>query len=272
MAPSPTFQKMTKAFNMLHISPDLYLRYFLGFQIIKNIQGTKPCKILDVGGKNGLLGHFIKSAKLPYKLFVSDILPDEKATPTLCDKYIKENFLKNKLKTQSFDFVTSFDVLEHVNNKTRFLEQIARVGKIAILSAPFKSPQINKAETLVNDFFKQYTNRDHPWLKEHFQVNLPHQKWFETFLKKRNYHFKTFGSNNLSNWLLFMLPNLTPSFFQINSTKLHEINRYYNKHFDKLGDLAPPYYRNIYIFGKNNTKIDKSIQTIPKKSTKPIPT
>ena len=235
--------------ELIKLSPDFYLRYYLGFEIIKKTWGKKSCQILDVGGRGGILGDFIRNENLPYKLTVLDILPDDKNSPTVCDNYIQADFLKEKI-NGNFDVVTSFDVLEHIEEKEKFLAKFLKLGKIAILAAPFESSEVREAERLANNFFLKYTGKDHPWLKEHFEAKLPKKKWFEDFLKKKSYGFFNLSSNCLPNWLFFVLPNFLPAFIEVNHAELQDINRYYNRNFLNLGDLKHPGYRDFYIISK----------------------
>jgi len=241
-------------------SPDFYTRYFLGFRIIKKIQGSEPCRILDVGGRGSILSDFIKNKQLPYKLSVIDILPDDKKKPTVCDQYIKRDFLKSSFKDKEFDFVVSFDVLEHISDKDIFVGKMLEAGRTVILAAPFESPEVREAEKLANNFFLRYAGKKHPWLKEHLKAELPKRGWLEDFLKRKGYFYRSLGSNNLSNWLLFILPNFIPAFFQVDFAKVQKINRFYNRNFLTIGDFDLPAYREIYVISKNKTKVINSLR------------
>jgi len=236
-------------------SPDFYTRHFLGFQIIKKIQGDKLCRILDIGGKMGILGKLIKKENLPYNLTVIDTLPDDKRNPTICDQYIKRDFLKSNFKDKEFDFVVSFDVLEHINDKDIFVEKTLGAGRTVVLTAPFASPEVIEAEKLASNFFLKYTGKKHPWLKEHLKAKLPEKRWMESFLKRRRCFSRSFGSNNLSNWLLFILPNFIPTFFSVELSKIYAINRFYNQNFAKIGDFDPPFYREIYVISRDKSRV-----------------
>lgn len=240
--------------QLIALSPDLYTRYFLVFKIIESVFGKKEIEILDAGGKEGLLGRFIKEKGYPYKLTILDILPPDRKKKN----YVQGDICKAPFGDKKFDVVTSCDLLEHIKYKDRskaILEMLRVSKNLVILTAPFSSKEVKKAEGLANDFFQKYTGKGHPWLKEHFKVELPEGKWLEGLLKKRGCYFQDFGSNNLSNWLFFILPNFMPSFFQVDIAKLQEFNRFYNLNFKKLGDFDPPTYRKIYIIGKDKSKI-----------------
>jgi GT2 family glycosyltransferase/ubiquinone/menaquinone biosynthesis C-methylase UbiE len=233
--------------------PDLYLRHLYALKIIKKIQKNKPCNILDIGGKESILGHFIKKEKLPYNLTVIDIRPNNVNQPTTCNQYIQANFLEHKFSTKQFDIAISLDVLEHIQDKQKFIEKIFKVSKKSIISAPFNSQKVKQAERILNNFFFKYSGKNHPWLKEHLKNKLPEQKWLEKTIFKQNYFFKKIGLNNIENWLIFMLSNFLFSSLNINTDKIKDLNHYYNSHYNKLGDSETPNYRNFYIISKNKT-------------------
>lgn len=254
--------------KLISLCPDFYLRYFSTFEIIKKIKGNKPCNVLDVGGRNGILGDFIKNEKLPYKLTILDILPNDKNNPTTCDNYLTIDFFKQEI--PSYDFIISLDTLEHIFDKEKFIKKILSKSKNVIISAPFDSLEVTKTEKIANDFYKTYKKSDHPWLKEHFQSKLPQEKWFENFLKKQNCHIVKIGSNNINNWLSFMLPNFLPSYFKINNPdQIEEINQFYNQNYQKLGDSISPTYRNIYFISQNKSILNK-LNLIPTNLIDPI--
>lgn len=242
--------------NLEYLSPDLYLRYHYGFEIIKNLQKNQPCQILDVGGRGGIMGNFIKKEKLPYSLTIIDDLPDNKSK-TICDKYIRQNFLSFNV-NQKFDYVVNFDVLEHIQEKKVFVEKCLSLCDTFIITAPFKSKYNNMAENIVDQYFLKYKNIHHPWLIEHFKQGLPELTWLKNFLRSNKINFQILNSNNIENWVNFMLPNLISTFFPTNIKKLEKINQFYNKNYKELGDTISPTYRKIIIASS------KKLISIPK--------
>lgn len=237
-----------------NLSPDLYLRYLYGFEIIKKIQKNKPCRIIDVGGRAGIMGDFIKKEKLPYNLTIIDVLPDIKNKNTICDKYIQQDFLTFSTETK-FDYLVTFDVLEHVNDKNIFINKCLSLCNSLILSAPFKSDIVDKAEHIVDEYFFKYKGIHHPWLKEHFEQGLPEINWLKDFLNSKKIKFKILDSNNIENWVDFMLPNQIPELFPIDTKKLKQINQYYNQNYQYLGDATSPSYRKIVVTLSNNKTV-----------------
>lgn len=232
--------------NLEYLSPDLYLRYIYGFEIIKNFQKDNPCRILDVGGKSGILGDLIKQEGLPYTLTVIDSLPDEKSKTTVCDKYIQQDFLKYKTDTK-FDYLVTFDVFEHVKDRETFIKNCLSLSKNLVLTAPFQSNITNSAEVMVDNYFLRYKGTHHPWLREHFEQGLPKESWLRNFLDSQKIKYQVIESNNIENWVNFMLPNLLPALYTVDTQKLYQVNQYYNQNYQNLGDNTRPTYRKIFV-------------------------
>lgn len=251
---------MKKNIILESLSPDLYLRYHYGFEIIKNFQKDKACKILDVGGKSGIMGDMIKKEKLPYTLTVIDSLPDDVTKTTVCDKYIQQDFLKYKTDTK-FNYLVTFDVLEHVHDKEIFINKCLSLCDSLILTAPFKSDITSAAENIVDQYFLKYKGIHHPWLKEHFEQGLPDITWLKDLLNSRKIKFEILESNNIENWVNFMLPNQLPELYGVNTKNLNQLNLYYNQNYQDLGDKTYPTYRKIF------TTLPNGKTAIPEKFT-----
>ncbi len=259
-------KKLSK--KLLSYAPDIYTRYYLGIKVIEALRGKRKTRILDIGGRAGIFGKFIKLYDLPYTLDIIDIRKDPKNNPTLCDKYIQGDFLAKDLKT-IYDFTTSFDVLEHIKNKEKFIDKLLDVSNSSIITAPFDSSLVRESEIIVNELFKKYTGKYHPWLKEHTQFKLPDKKWLENYLGINDIKYLKIGSNNLCNWVTTILPNLIPAYFQVNTKHIENLNYFYNKNFIKLGDCRKPCYRYTYIISKKKIYNKKLEKLLKKSDVKP---
>jgi len=243
--------------NLKTLSPDLYLRYYSIFNIIKSSQKNLACIILDVGGRAGILGDLIKQEKLPYKLEVLDVLKDTSDKKTTCDLYIRGNI--KQLKNKKYDYVISLDTLEHVKEKNKFLNDLTGLAPTLILCAPFYSKEIVDAEKNLNNYYKNFTQKNHLWLNEHLKFGLPNREDLYKLAKKNKLFIEESGSNSINNWLAFMRPNLLPAMTPIDNKIVSEINVFYNEHYQELGDLQGDCYRRVFILSQNkialNTKL-----------------
>ncbi|MCX6709039.1 MAG: class I SAM-dependent methyltransferase [Candidatus Woesearchaeota archaeon] len=93
--------------------------------IKENIELSKTTKVLEVGAGNGYFSHYLEDS---CDLLATDV---NKETLTLNPTKNKKVCDVNKLpfKNNSFDVVTSFDILHHVNNPERAVKEITRVSK-----------------------------------------------------------------------------------------------------------------------------------------------
>jgi len=124
--------------------------------------------ILDVGGGVDALGKFIKNKVTVTNLKSGDILADGRELP---------------LKDNSFDVVTSIDVIEHVPQKDRkkFIGELLRIArKRVIISAPLGTKQHLEAEKKLAILFKEKKMKS-DFLEEHVERGLP------TFVELKNY-------------------------------------------------------------------------------------
>lgn len=235
------------------LPPDAFSRYFIIELVLKKIFATKPITILDVGGRDNPLWAMIKQDNLPYDLTVIDILPANQFSKNY--DYTRGDALNMDFSDNSFDCVISVDVLEHIpeNSKEAFINQCLRVAKdLVIIAAPFQSVETDYSEHIANDLYKKLFGRGHKWLSEHFKANKPQKEFLENLLKSKKLKFVSFGSNNLENWLLTILPNLLSEKISINKISLENFNSYFNTNLFELNDFSPRGYRSFYIIAKRN--------------------
>jgi len=232
----------------LKLNFDLYTRNYYIAKFIQAI-GASSLKVLDVGGRGGLLKNFLNSTT---DLTVLDLMKNDFSEKN----YIVGNILDSKIPDRSFDVVTSSDLLEHINEKDRprALKEMFRISKdLVIIAAPFYSDNTERTERAANEFYKRLYDEDHPWLKEHFESVLPKKENLENFLGKNNYQYYSIGSNNLDLWELMQYFIFFCSKFSPGREKYYDVIRFYNEDFHKLGDSLEPTYRSIYFISKNNS-------------------
>ncbi|GIV83479.1 MAG: hypothetical protein KatS3mg052_0486 [Candidatus Roseilinea sp.] len=140
---------------------DLYERHQVVAQMIA-WRGGEVRRILDVGGRVGLLSRFVAYPVVSVNVdgsgdvqYGGDCLPFAPA---------------------SFDVVTAIDTLEHLPRERRlgFVQDCLRVARRAvILAAPFGSPGHAESEARLNALHTQLIGRPHPYLSEHIAYGLP---------------------------------------------------------------------------------------------------
>lgn len=217
-------------------------------------EGEERFTVLDVGGYKGKTGEFLP-----------------KDTTTILDVFdVKEkNYVKGDgtnllLKDQSFDFVVSFDVLEHIGRKDRekFVKECSRVAKEGFfLCCPFENGKgaTANSEKNLNAIYKQLKKEDHSWLKEHIDNGLPTDEEIEEILKENGLYFTKRYSNTLQNWVYLQMIFFYADALDVISIEAGKLNRYYNDNLYGFEDSVnrQQAYRVIYFIAKDKDTMDK---------------
>ena len=215
--------------------------------INKNRNNGENFRILDVGGRGNWMKKFFPNDEVFYLDPFLD--SDDK-------NFIKGDGCAMPLENESFDWVVSTDVFEHIPNEKRkaFFEENLRVSKKGvILVAPFFSKEVEQAEINANENFKSLHNgSDHIWLREHIENGLPSMFDFENLLKEKNISFQKLYNNGLFLWqFLIGLEFLTDENLNDDTRKeLEKFNYFYNTEVFPF-DNNEPSYRKIYFIKKD---------------------
>ena len=243
----PNDQSISIPKNLVDLEPARVSRYLITANLIK--QATSDItysKILDLGGKKGLLREFgIKST-------IIDIEDSED------ENYIKGSALDMPFKDNSFDVVVSCDVLEHILSKDRekFIQEAMRVTNgFVIICAPFNNSDVSESEKKANTFYKNISSENHRWLIEHIENGLPDMVKIEKFLKDQKYSYKFYRHLSLKIWDLTTKIHFLNAVFgdskDINSLSKKIYLKYYN---DLCGlDYSDTGYRTFLVLNKNGS-------------------
>jgi hypothetical protein len=140
---------------------DLYERHHVVARLIA-AHGQRDARVLDVGGRSGLLARFISCRVMSVNVDGSgDVSCDGGYLP----------FVEG-----AFDVVTAIDTLEHLPRHRRldFVRECLRVSaKVTILAAPFGSPEHAESEARLNRLYTALHGAPHRYLSEHVQHGLP---------------------------------------------------------------------------------------------------
>jgi hypothetical protein len=221
----------------------------------KNRKGNEKLKILDVGGR----GNWMKKFFPEDDVFYLDPFLDSED-----ENFIKGDGCNMPLVDESFDWVVSTDVFEHIPKEKRknFLEENLRVAKLGVvLVAPFYSPAVAQAEINANENYKMLHNgEDHIWLKEHIENGLPEMIEFENLLEEKAVSFQKLQNNRLFLWQLLL--GMEFLIEENMSDELHsnhqKFNYFYNTEVFPF-DNQDPSYRKIYFIKKSNELKDLEI-------------
>lgn len=161
--------------------------------------------LLDVGGHPGTFARRFSEALPRWKCTTVDTVEDR------LDGYTIGSALDLPFEDDSFDVVTSIDVLEHISprNRSLFLSELCRVCRsTVIIAAPFHHETTARLESLLDNSHKNVLGTPHPWLNEHVVNGLP--KFREIFEAMPRTHgiVEAVKNYSLSNWLTWQILHL----------------------------------------------------------------
>lgn len=179
-------------------------------------------RILDVGGYGGATKAFHPNDDVT----VLDVFDVEEKD------YIKGDATKMTFEDDSFDFVVSFDVFEHIPRELRnnFVSECKRVAsRGVIIAAPVGTVTNTFAEKTVNELYKKLFAEDHRWLKEHIDYRLPEPGLSYELLKKNGLISIEFASNYTPLWVAMQESIFAASKFGTMSLKIDGLYQEYNE-------------------------------------------
>lgn len=242
---------------------DQFSRQHIVSSVINNLRSPGVIfTILDVGGYKGNTNKFLPNDKLT----VLDVFDVQETG------YIKGNALAMEFENGSFDFVASFDVLEHISAAERntFLAECMRVARRGVLiAAPQYTEENALSEVSLNHLYKTMHGKNHEWLEEHINYGLPEFDKLEIRAKKAGGHTFSLCSNDTEMWYLMQGAIFVNSKYPQSAGELIELNRYYNVHFTfDGGDITKQSYRRIFCVFKDSKDQQQVASTFAKKTLK----
>jgi len=218
--------------------------------------------ILEVGGRGNFLKRF---------------LPQDQITILDVDDSGEENYVKGDgrqlpFKNRSFDLVVSTDVLEHIppGDRKKYLKEQVRVCKTAIiLSGPLYQPDVARLEKKSNDYYRDLTGEEHPWLKEHVNYGLPKAEDIEAIFTKHHLAITKSWNQRIDLWSQMVLIDLlvaTAYTLEVEKAFLKLSHHYNSKIFPF--DCDPGGYRTIYTAIRGD-RVPKTIARKPYQTIDP---
>lgn len=179
--------------------------------------------ILDVGGYKGATAKFQSKDDVTI-LDVYDV--DE-------PDYIKGDGTSLTFESDSYDYVVSFDALEHVKGEGReqFISEMIRVAKYGvILTFPLRNADNEAAERQLNKLYKKLYGKQHPWLKEHIDYVLPDISGVQKILDNKELKSRMLFSNRIDSWFALQSAMfITSANIDFAGSAMRKLNAEYNK-------------------------------------------
>lgn len=225
--------------EVLELPFDQYQRYRLVSDLIGRLPKGEALRVLDVGGRTGILRSFLPLDRVE----LVDLEPSD--VPGL----VLGTGSQLPFREGAFDVVAAFDTLEHVPpaGRTAFLDECARVAKgWVFIAGPYRTPEVDEAEELLQSFLHSKLQLRHRYLEEHRTHGLPVRAHVEARFRELGGAVESFGHGNLDRWVALMCmemymdadPGLRPiaaRFFRFYNERLY------------ASDHALPVYRHVVV-------------------------
>lgn len=226
----------------LRLPFDQYQRYRIVADAVEILRGEDGAlRILDVGGGEGAILRFLSGDDVTV-LDLSD-LPE---VPGL----VKGDATALPFDDESFDYVTSVDVYEHIEPaaRERYLSELRRTARRGVLlAAPFDSEMVRAAERVANEVHRSLHLADNVWLGEHAANGLPRLEEARKFFEERGDSVSVLPNGYIPHWLAMLCLTFYGSKLGGESSGLlDDVTAFYNEFMYGL-DNTEPCYRHLLI-------------------------
>jgi hypothetical protein len=232
---------------------DQYQRYRLVSDLLGELRATTvrrtPLRVLDVGGRTGLLRRFLDD---PVTLV--DLEPAAEPGLVLGDGGALP------FADASFDVVAAFDTLEHVPPSARsaFVSECRRVARSwVVLAGPYHSERVAEAEELLKAFLREKLGVEHRYLDEHRAHGLPDRARVTAELEALGGRVASFGHANMDRWLVAMCLSLYLDEDPALRPLAAAFHRFYNASL-YASDHAEPVYRHAVVAAFGGAALPRS--------------
>ncbi len=218
---------------------DQYQRYRLVADLLGELRGESPLRVLDVGGRTGLLRAFLPRDRV-------DLLDVEASTE---DGLVLGDGSALPFADGAYDAVCAFDTLEHVPPGAReaFAAECARVaGRWVFLVGPYQHPRVDEAEERLVDFLEHKLRSTHRYLSEHRDNGLPDRIATVQTLEGLGARVACFGHGDLTRWLALMCLELYLDHDPMLRPVASRFFRFYNR-IMFASDHGPEVYRHAVV-------------------------
>lgn len=242
---------------------DQFSRQYEVAKMIDSMRGSKAktFTILDVGGHKGQTTAF----QYQDKVTILDVFDE------VYENYVRGDATNMSFADNSFDFVTSFDVLEHIPREVRtaFVNEALRVSKRGVfIAAPADGADgaVTATETALNSYYQTLHGQEHRWLKEHIDYKIPTVDEMNELLQSDTRYVVSMPNNILSDWQVMQ----SLIFASSKNSDLADLTSAATKRYNSVDHTVPVGqigYRRIY-FVTYDKKMHDTVSALIKNTQK----
>lgn len=163
---------------------------------------------------------------------------------------LEADFLENQFATDSYDFVTNIDVLEHIaaESRGRFISECIRVARRgAVFVFPDNDYGVDIVEDALNGLHLAIHGVPHRWLEEHARYGLPHGSTVSHAISAScDWHVTCFPTTSLWTWCEMMAADIVYRGRRELALWLRALHVFYER-FIAPNDIAEPSYRSVVV-------------------------
>lgn len=212
---------------------------------------ARKYKIIDLGGHNGKTVEFQPKDKVT----ILDVFDES------YKGYVKGDATKTSFADDSFDFVCSFDVFEHIPRSRRqaFVNEALRISKYGVfLTMPVDvDGKVSSAEILLNNFYKIISKKNHRWLKEHIDYRIPNEDEVVGLVGKSGASSVSIPSNQIGDWQLLQMLLFESSNNPEIDTEVKDLNKWYNQNTIRLDANIDTGYRRVFFISMDEANVER---------------
>ncbi len=138
---------------------------------LKQVDNLKTVKLLEVGSGNWGIGEFLQK-----EVTCVDTSFNEELSKF--NKPVRVSDASLPFPDNSFDYVVSVDMLEHLNkeNRAKSVSEMIRVARKGIFIAVPEGKRAEEQDFYLAKLYKTVHGEDYPFLKEHIENKLPRRE------------------------------------------------------------------------------------------------
>ncbi|MBI2941962.1 MAG: methyltransferase domain-containing protein [Chloroflexi bacterium] len=218
---------------------DQFQRHAVARDVLRLVLADRlaDARILDVGGGPGATARLVPAAAV--------VSVDLQATTGALGVVADGAALP--FGDRAFDAALCLDTLEHIRpaQRTRALSELARVARLVVVAGPGASPEVVRAEQVVQELVRASLGVEQRQLREHADYGLPAPSEIEMALPTLAVQWRCFPSGRLDHWVLLMAAKHLS--LAAGQGERLPLERAYNARWT-APEAVVPAYRTVFVF------------------------